>query len=121
MSALDFIKQDDASGVVFKDAEAAEGEDALTKYEKGRYDGTNYVAVPNVKGFTKTSSSKASTRRSSRRLLKAAKPVDASEALTVSDDIEEVDEEKDQTVDDTVADVIGEKGKGNKAKVTMKG
>ncbi|KAJ0907666.1 hypothetical protein HanRHA438_Chr07g0301761 [Helianthus annuus] len=69
MSALDFIKSDDTSDVVLGDTEAIEGEDAITRTAEGRLvPGGKYVNVPNVKGFTKVSSSKPSTCRSSRRL-----------------------------------------------------
>ncbi|KAJ0728249.1 hypothetical protein HanLR1_Chr07g0239451 [Helianthus annuus] len=69
MSALDFIKSDDTSDVVLGDTKAIEGEDAITRTAEGRLvPGGKYVNVPNVKGFTKVSSSKPSTRRSSRRL-----------------------------------------------------
>ncbi|KAJ0468238.1 hypothetical protein HanIR_Chr14g0694341 [Helianthus annuus] len=61
--------QDDTSDVVLRDAEAIEGEDAIARTAEGRLVlGGKYVNVPNVKGFTKASSSKPSTRRSSRRL-----------------------------------------------------
>ncbi|MFS7890040.1 hypothetical protein Hanom_Chr00s000006g01614081 [Helianthus anomalus] len=55
MFALDFIKSDDTSDIVLGDVDAIEGEDVITR--------------TNVKGFTKVSSSKPSTRCSSRRLL----------------------------------------------------
>ncbi|KAJ0522399.1 hypothetical protein HanIR_Chr10g0482221 [Helianthus annuus] len=72
MSALDFIKSDDTSDVVLGHVDAIEGEDAITRTAEGRLvPGGKYVSVPNVKGFTKVSSSKPSTRRSSRHLLQS--------------------------------------------------
>ncbi|KAL9997735.1 hypothetical protein Hdeb2414_s0603g00922831 [Helianthus debilis subsp. tardiflorus] len=69
MSALDFIKSYDTSDVVLGDTEAIEEEDAIIRTAKGRLlPGVKYVNVPNVKGFTKVSSSKPSTRCSSRLL-----------------------------------------------------
>ncbi|MFS7946732.1 hypothetical protein Hanom_Chr06g00539741 [Helianthus anomalus] len=70
MSALDFIKYDDASDVVFGDAEAIPGEDAFARRVECRLDGGKYVNVPSVMCSTKAGFSKPSTRRSSRRLLK---------------------------------------------------
>ncbi|KAM0025087.1 hypothetical protein Hdeb2414_s0021g00570301 [Helianthus debilis subsp. tardiflorus] len=70
MSALDFIKSIDTSDVVLGHVDAIEGEDVITRTAEGRLvPGGTYVSVPNVKGFTKVSSSKPSTRRSSHRLL----------------------------------------------------
>ncbi|KAJ0615421.1 hypothetical protein HanIR_Chr02g0073901 [Helianthus annuus] len=69
MSALDFVKSDDTSDVVFADAEAAEGVDAVAKGSDQRFEGSGYVSIPNVKGFTKVPVPKVSTRRSNRRLL----------------------------------------------------
>ncbi|KAF5820251.1 hypothetical protein HanXRQr2_Chr01g0000121 [Helianthus annuus] len=72
MSALDFIKSDYNSDVVFGDAEATEGDDAVVRGAEHRFEGSGYVNVPNVKGFTKAAASKASTRRSTCRMLKGA-------------------------------------------------
>ncbi|KAJ0751729.1 hypothetical protein HanPI659440_Chr09g0316211 [Helianthus annuus] len=72
MSALDFIKSDDTSDVVFEDAEATEGDDAVFCGAEHRFEGSGYVNVHNVKGFTKATAYKASTRRSTCRMLKGA-------------------------------------------------
>ncbi|XP_022017945.1 uncharacterized protein LOC110917806 isoform X2 [Helianthus annuus] len=87
MSALDFIKSDDTSDVAFDDAAATPGEDAVVRGSDYRFEGFGYVNVPNVKGFTKATASKASTRRS-KRYLKGADQPSASEPIDVSDDIE---------------------------------
>ncbi|KAJ0770670.1 hypothetical protein HanPI659440_Chr07g0260321 [Helianthus annuus] len=98
MSTLDFIKSDDTSDVVLGDTEAIEGEDAITRTAEGRLvPGGKYVNVPNIKGFTKVSSSKPSTRRSSRR-LKGPRQSSAVEHLAV---------------------VIGKKGKSSGKKVVV--
>ncbi|MFS7917718.1 hypothetical protein Hanom_Chr03g00192491 [Helianthus anomalus] len=68
MSALDFIKSDDTSDVVFMDAEATEG------------------------GFTKVAASIASTRRSARHMLKGAEQPSSSEPVDLIDDIETPDD-----------------------------
>ncbi|MFS8018729.1 hypothetical protein Hanom_Chr15g01395421 [Helianthus anomalus] len=49
MSALDFLKSDDTSKVVFSDAASAEGEDVVVRCAKHRFEGSGYVSVPNVK------------------------------------------------------------------------
>ncbi|KAL9992034.1 hypothetical protein Hdeb2414_s0002g00056641 [Helianthus debilis subsp. tardiflorus] len=72
MSALDFIKSEDTSDVVFTDAEATKGDDVVVRGAKHRFEGSAYVSVPNVKGFTKVAASKASTRRSTCHMLKGA-------------------------------------------------
>ncbi|MFS7923116.1 hypothetical protein Hanom_Chr03g00256951 [Helianthus anomalus] len=51
MFALDFIKSDDTSDVVFGDAEATTGEDVVVRGTEHRFEGSGYVNVPNVKGF----------------------------------------------------------------------
>ncbi|MFS8003827.1 hypothetical protein Hanom_Chr13g01218471 [Helianthus anomalus] len=66
MFALDFIKSDDTSDVVFADAASAEGEDVVVRGSE-RFEGSDYVSVLNVKGFVKAPVSKQSTRRSTRR------------------------------------------------------
>ncbi|MFS7903553.1 hypothetical protein Hanom_Chr01g00025391 [Helianthus anomalus] len=88
MSALDFVKSDDTSDVVFTDDEAAEGEDAVARGFEQRFEGFGYVSVPNVKGFTKFPAPKVSTCRSNRRLLKGADQPSGSEAIDISDEIE---------------------------------
>ncbi|KAF5762534.1 hypothetical protein HanXRQr2_Chr16g0777811 [Helianthus annuus] len=70
MSVLDFVKSDDTSDVVFTDVEVAEGEVAVARGSEQRFEGSGYISVPNVKGFTKVTVPKVSTRRSNRRLLK---------------------------------------------------
>ncbi|KAM0010013.1 hypothetical protein Hdeb2414_s0082g00780891 [Helianthus debilis subsp. tardiflorus] len=87
MSALDFIKSDDTSDVAFDDAAATPGEDAVVRGSDYRFEGSSYVNVPNVKGFTKAASSKVSVRRS-KRYLKGADQPSGSEAIDLSDDIE---------------------------------
>ncbi|KAJ0493831.1 hypothetical protein HanIR_Chr12g0590511 [Helianthus annuus] len=87
MSALDFIKSDDTSDVAFGDAAATPDEDAVVRRTEYRFEGSGYVNIPNVKGFTKAPSSKVYVRRSNRRLKGADQP-SGSEAIDVSDDIE---------------------------------
>ncbi|KAF5797624.1 hypothetical protein HanXRQr2_Chr07g0282841 [Helianthus annuus] len=58
VSALDFIKSDDTSNVVFVDVASFEGEDAVVRGSEHRFKGSNYVSVPNVKGFVKAPASK---------------------------------------------------------------
>ncbi|KAJ0681622.1 hypothetical protein HanPI659440_Chr16g0638111 [Helianthus annuus] len=87
MSALDFIKSDDTSDVVFGDAAATPGEDAVVRGSEHRFEGSGYVNVPNVKSFTKDPGSKVSIHRSNRRLKGADQP-SGSEAIDISDDIE---------------------------------
>ncbi|KAM0030767.1 hypothetical protein Hdeb2414_s0017g00500791 [Helianthus debilis subsp. tardiflorus] len=73
MSALDFIKSDDNFDIVFRDAEAIEGDDAVVCGDEHRFEGSVYVNVHNVKGFAKAATYKASTRHSTCRMLKGAK------------------------------------------------
>ncbi|KAJ0438014.1 hypothetical protein HanHA300_Chr16g0609091 [Helianthus annuus] len=94
MSALDFIKSDDTSDVVF-----AEGEDAVVRGSEHRFEGSDYVSVPNVKGFVKVPASKQSTRRSTRR--KGAGQPSSSETIDLGDDLE---------VEDTEVHADGKKG-----------
>ncbi|KAM0016980.1 hypothetical protein Hdeb2414_s0028g00702841 [Helianthus debilis subsp. tardiflorus] len=82
MSALDFIKSDDTSDVA-----ATPGEDAVFRGSEHRFEGSGYVSVPNVKGFTKPPGSKVFVRRS-KRYLKGADQPSGSEAIDVSDDVE---------------------------------
>ncbi|KAM0042651.1 hypothetical protein Hdeb2414_s0010g00332251 [Helianthus debilis subsp. tardiflorus] len=72
MSALDFVKSNDTSDVVFMDVEAAAGDDAVVRGSEHMFEDVGYVSVPNVKGFTKTAAPKALTYRSTRRMLKSA-------------------------------------------------
>ncbi|KAJ0752941.1 hypothetical protein HanPI659440_Chr09g0330111 [Helianthus annuus] len=87
MSTLDFIKSDDTFDVAFYDVAATPGEDAVVRGSDYRFEGSGYVNVPNVKGFTKGTASKVSTRRS-QRYLKGVDQPSGSEAIDVSDDIE---------------------------------
>ncbi|KAJ0682295.1 hypothetical protein HanPI659440_Chr16g0645751 [Helianthus annuus] len=91
MSALDFIKSDDTSDVVFGDAEAIEGDDAVVRGAEHRFEGSGYVNVLKVKWFTKATASKASTHHSTHRMLKGAEQPSSSEAVDLSDDIETSD------------------------------
>ncbi|KAJ0741202.1 hypothetical protein HanOQP8_Chr06g0225361 [Helianthus annuus] len=85
MSALDFVKSDDTLDVAFMDAEAAAGDDAVVRGSEHRFEGLGYV---NVKGFTKVTVPKVSTRRSNRRMLKATGQSSTSEHVVFIDDIE---------------------------------
>ncbi|KAF5798158.1 hypothetical protein HanXRQr2_Chr07g0289531 [Helianthus annuus] len=78
---------DDTSDLAFGDAATTPGEDAVARGSEHRFEGSGYVSVPNVKGFTKVSASKVSVRRSNRRLKSADQP-SGSEAIDISDDIE---------------------------------
>ncbi|KAM0060796.1 hypothetical protein Hdeb2414_s0004g00128301 [Helianthus debilis subsp. tardiflorus] len=88
MSALDFVKSDDTSDVVFTDAQAVEGDDAVARGSEHRFEDVGYVRVPNVKGFTKTAAPKALTRRSAFHMLKSAGQSTSSDPVELSDDIE---------------------------------
>ncbi|KAJ0546838.1 hypothetical protein HanOQP8_Chr08g0286001 [Helianthus annuus] len=99
MSALDFVKSVDTSDVVFTDAQAAEGDDAVARGSEQRFEDAGYVSVSNVKGFTKAAAPKTLTCRSARRLKSAAQS--SSDPVELSDDIEvskgqrpDVDKEK---------------------------
>ncbi|KAJ0908789.1 hypothetical protein HanRHA438_Chr07g0314361 [Helianthus annuus] len=87
MSALDFIKSDDTSDIAFDDVGATPGEDAVVRGSDYRFEGSGYANVPNVKGFTKATASKGSTRHSQRHLKGVDQP-SGSEPIDVSDDIE---------------------------------
>ncbi|KAJ0743977.1 hypothetical protein HanPI659440_Chr10g0382131 [Helianthus annuus] len=88
-----FIKSDDiTTDVVFGDAEATPGKDVVARNADHMYEGSGYVNVPNVIGFTKAGASKASTRRSTQRMLKGADQPSASEPVELSDDIEASDD-----------------------------
>ncbi|MFS7935596.1 hypothetical protein Hanom_Chr05g00405391 [Helianthus anomalus] len=60
MSALDYIKSDDTSDVVFGDAAVTPGEDVVVRGSEHRFEGSGYVNVPNVKCFTNAPGSKIS-------------------------------------------------------------
>ncbi|KAJ0601059.1 hypothetical protein HanIR_Chr03g0124091 [Helianthus annuus] len=87
MSALDFIKSDDTSDVAFEDVPIIPDENVVAKGAEQRFEGTGYVSVSNVKGFSKPIAPKASTRRSTRR-LKGAPQSTFTELVELSDDIE---------------------------------
>ncbi|XP_035840658.1 uncharacterized protein LOC118487660 [Helianthus annuus] len=88
MSALDFIKSDDTSDVVFGDAPSVPGENVVVRTAEQRFEGSGYISTSNVKGFSKPSAPKSSTRRSTRRLLKAAPQSTSTEPVELSDDVE---------------------------------
>ncbi|KAM0041115.1 hypothetical protein Hdeb2414_s0011g00362521 [Helianthus debilis subsp. tardiflorus] len=71
--------------VVFTDAQAVEGDDAVGRGSEHRFEDVGYVSVPNVKGFA---APKALTRRSARRMLKSAAQSTSSDPVELSDDIE---------------------------------
>ncbi|KAJ0859176.1 hypothetical protein HanRHA438_Chr13g0609421 [Helianthus annuus] len=50
MSALDFVKSDDTSDVVFTNAQAVEGDDTVARGSEQRFEDAGYVSVSNVKG-----------------------------------------------------------------------
>ncbi|MFS8021359.1 hypothetical protein Hanom_Chr16g01426511 [Helianthus anomalus] len=100
MSALDFIKSDGTSEVIFTDTEATEGNDVVVRGAEQRFEGSSYVNVPNVKGFTKVVAYTASTHRSTRR-TGAGQP-SSSETVDLSDDIE--------ILEDVEVSVEGNKG-----------
>ncbi|KAF5810088.1 hypothetical protein HanXRQr2_Chr04g0165291 [Helianthus annuus] len=116
MSALDFIKSDDTSDVVFEDAPTVPDENVVVRTSEQRFGGSGYVSVANVKGFTKSNVPKPSTRRLSRRLLKAApqststEPVDLSDDIEASEDQAEVEAEKEKELVVHGKKVRGKKG-----------
>ena len=77
---------------MFGDAEATPGEDVVARGAEHRFEGSGYVNVPNVKGFTRVGASKASTHCLTRRMLKRADQLSASEPVQSSDDIEASDD-----------------------------
>ncbi|KAJ0781246.1 hypothetical protein HanPI659440_Chr06g0247111 [Helianthus annuus] len=87
MSALDFIKSDDTSDVVYEDVPSVPDENVVVRTVEQRFDGSGYVSVSNVKGFSKPIVPKASTRRSTRR-LKGVPQSTCTEPVELSDDIE---------------------------------
>ncbi|KAJ0557575.1 hypothetical protein HanIR_Chr07g0326671 [Helianthus annuus] len=116
MSALDFIKSDDTSDVVFEDAPSVPGENVVVRTSEQRFEGTGYASVANVKGFTKSSAPKSSTRRSSRRLLKAGPQSTSTEPVDLTDDIEFLEDQVEAGVEKDKALVIhGKKVRGKKA------
>ncbi|KAJ0450338.1 hypothetical protein HanHA300_Chr15g0555191 [Helianthus annuus] len=88
MFALDFIKSDDTSNVVFGDTEATSHEDVVVRGTEHRFEGSGYVNVPNVKGFTRFGASKAFIHCLTRRMLKVADHPSASEPVQLRDVIE---------------------------------
>ncbi|KAF5754488.1 hypothetical protein HanXRQr2_Chr17g0791841 [Helianthus annuus] len=87
MSALDFIKSDDTSDVVYGDVPSVPDENIVVRTAEQRFDGSGYVSVSNVKGFSKPIAPKTSTRRSTRR-LKGVPQSTSTEPVELSDDIE---------------------------------
>uniref|UniRef100_A0A251UFU0 Putative transposase (Putative), gypsy type n=1 Tax=Helianthus annuus TaxID=4232 RepID=A0A251UFU0_HELAN len=104
MSALDFIKSDDTSDVMFEDAPSVPGENVVVRTAEQRFEGTGYASAANVKVFSKSNAPKSSTRRSSRRLLKAGPQSTSTEPVDLSDDIE--------VSEDQGGEADAEKGKG---------
>ncbi|KAM0055418.1 hypothetical protein Hdeb2414_s0006g00205861 [Helianthus debilis subsp. tardiflorus] len=91
MSALDFIKSDDTSDVVFADVASAEGDDTVVRGSEHRFEGSDYVSVPNVKGFVKAPASKQSTRCYA--LRKGAGQPSTSETINLANELEAEDTE----------------------------
>ncbi|KAJ0809785.1 hypothetical protein HanPI659440_Chr01g0019241 [Helianthus annuus] len=60
----------------------------LVRTVEQRFEGSGYIGTSNVKGFSKSHAPKASTRRSTRRLLKGAPQSTSTEPVELSDDIE---------------------------------
>ncbi|KAJ0467319.1 hypothetical protein HanIR_Chr14g0684001 [Helianthus annuus] len=86
MSALDFIKSDDTSDVVFADVASTEYEDVVVRGSEHRFEGSDYVSMPNVKGLVKVPASKQCTRRSTRH--KGVGQPSTSETIDLGDDLE---------------------------------
>ncbi|KAJ0565686.1 hypothetical protein HanIR_Chr06g0265361 [Helianthus annuus] len=115
MSALDFIKSDDTSDVVFEDAPSVPGENVVVRTSEQRFEGTGYVSAANVKGFTKSNAPKSSSRRSSRRLLKAGPQSTSTEPVDLTDDIEVSEDQVEAGVEqDKELVVHGKKVRGKK-------
>ncbi|KAJ0893087.1 hypothetical protein HanPSC8_Chr09g0373581 [Helianthus annuus] len=115
MSALDFIKSDDTSDVVFEDAPTVPGENVVVRTSEQRFEGSGYVSVANAKGFTKSNVPKPSTRRLSRRLLKAAPQSTSTEPVDLSDDIEASEDQAEVEVEKEKELVVrGKKVRGKK-------
>ncbi|KAF5758273.1 hypothetical protein HanXRQr2_Chr16g0727381 [Helianthus annuus] len=87
MSALDFIKSDDTSDVVFGDVSVIPDENVVVKGAEQRFEGTGYVSVSNVKSFSKPLVPKTLTRRSTRH-LKGVPQSTSTEPMELSDDVE---------------------------------
>ncbi|KAJ0493750.1 hypothetical protein HanIR_Chr12g0589621 [Helianthus annuus] len=107
MSTLDFIKSDDTSDVVFEDAPSVPGENVVVRTAEQRFEGTGYASVANVKGFSKSNVPKSSTRRSSRRLLKAGPQSTSTEPVDLSDDIEVSEDQGGEASESSSRDVEG--------------
>ncbi|KAJ0542544.1 hypothetical protein HanHA89_Chr09g0340971 [Helianthus annuus] len=115
MSALDFIKSDDTSDVIFEDAPTVPGENVVVRTSEQRFEGTGYANVANVKGFTKSTAPKSSSRRSSRRLLKARPQSTSTEPVDLTDDIEVSEDQVEAGVEqDKELVVHGKKVRGKK-------
>ncbi|KAF5807321.1 hypothetical protein HanRHA438_Chr05g0241551 [Helianthus annuus] len=115
MSALDFIKSDDTSDVVFEDAPTVPGENVVVRTSEQRFEGTGYANVANVKGFTKSAAPKSSSRRSSRCLLKAGPQSTSTEPVDLTDDIEVSEDQVEAGVEqDKELVVHGKKVRGKK-------
>ncbi|KAJ0714613.1 hypothetical protein HanPI659440_Chr13g0491421 [Helianthus annuus] len=115
MSALDFIKSDDTSDVIFEDAPTVPGENVVVRTSEQRFEGTGYANVANVKGFTKSTAPKSSSRRSSRRLLKAGPQSTSTEPVDLTDDIEVSEDQVEAGVEqDKELVVHGKKVRGKK-------
>ncbi|KAJ0476407.1 hypothetical protein HanHA300_Chr13g0477041 [Helianthus annuus] len=80
-------RSDDASDVAYEDVPVIPDESVVVKGIEQRFEGTGYVSVSNVKGFSKPISPKASTRRSTCH-LKSAPQSTSTEPVELSDDIE---------------------------------
>ncbi|KAJ0764074.1 hypothetical protein HanPI659440_Chr08g0288071 [Helianthus annuus] len=78
---------DDTSDVAFEDAPAIPGENVEVRSSEQRFEGSGYVGVSNVKGFTKPVVPKASTRHSARLLEGATQPA-SSDPVELTNDIE---------------------------------
>ncbi|KAJ0804724.1 hypothetical protein HanPI659440_Chr02g0041411 [Helianthus annuus] len=112
MSALDFIKSDDTSDVVFEDVPSVPNENVVVRTAEQRFEGSGYASVSIVKGFSKPLAPKASTQRSNRRLKAApqstsTEPVDLSDDIEVSEDQAEAGVEKDKELESSSRDVEG--------------
>ncbi|KAM0012632.1 hypothetical protein Hdeb2414_s0013g00408341 [Helianthus debilis subsp. tardiflorus] len=83
MSALDLV--------VFADVASTEYEDAVVRGSEHRFEGSDYVSMPNVKGLVKVPASKQSTRRSTRH--KGVGQPSTSETIDLGDDLEVEDTE----------------------------
>ncbi|KAJ0692402.1 hypothetical protein HanPI659440_Chr15g0585531 [Helianthus annuus] len=90
----------DRDPVLMRDGQGMHfGEDAVVRGSEHRFEGSDYVSIPNVKGFVKVPASKQCTRRSTRR-IGAGQP-SSSETIDLGDDLE---------VEDTKVPTDGKKG-----------